>query len=72
MEYKGHSLQRVHVWCGLQMDVRLSNGERIGLARNRTLATLHAMKAIDKDERQIRAAFRKSERKTHQLSDDLP
>jgi hypothetical protein len=49
--------------------VRLANGERIGVARDRTLATLHAIKAIDEDERQIRAAFRKSERKTRPLSD---
>jgi hypothetical protein len=69
MEYKG-----IH-YSVVQTSAAPSNGPCVwqmasgGVARNRTLATLHAIKAIDEDERQIRAAFRKSERKTRPLSD---
>ena len=41
--------------------VNTERGTRIGTARNHTLAILRAIKAIDKEERQIRAARRKSE-----------
>jgi len=45
---------------GLQMDRLLKTGERVGEARNRTLALVEAIKAIDKNERQIRASVRKA------------
>jgi len=58
MEYKGIHYSVVQtLGAAFKWTVRLANGERIGVARDRTLATLHAIKAIDEDERQIRAAF---------------
>ena len=41
--------------------VDTEHGTKFGTARNRTLAILPAIKAIDKDQRQIRATRRKSE-----------
>jgi hypothetical protein len=44
--------------------VHLASGERTGEARNRPLAIIQAIKAIDKDQRQIKAAHRKAERES--------
>jgi hypothetical protein len=42
--------------------VRFATRELGGVAPNRTLAKLYAVKAIEKDQRQTRAAIRKAER----------
>jgi len=47
-----------------------ATGVRSGEAPNRALAIIRALKAIDKDERQIRAALRKAERERGQVLTD--
>jgi hypothetical protein len=62
MEYKGirysvvQTIGKVFKWT-----VNLTNRELSGEARNRTSGILQAIKAIDKDDRLIRAAKRKAE-----------
>jgi hypothetical protein len=63
MEHKGIQYRVVQtLGTAFQWTVNLTRGERGGEARNRQLAILGAIKAIDEDQRQIRAARRKAER----------
>jgi hypothetical protein len=63
MEYKGirysvvQTIDKAFKWT-----VNLTNRELSGEARTRTVGMLQAIKAIDKDDRRIRAANRKAER----------
>jgi hypothetical protein len=63
MEHKGtrYSVIQSVDPSGWKWVVNTERGTRIGTARNRTLAILQAIKAIDKDERQIRTDRRKSQ-----------
>jgi hypothetical protein len=65
MEYRGihHSVVRT-LGAAFKWTVRLASGERTGEARNRPLAIIQAIKAMDKDQRQIKAALRKAERES--------
>ena len=77
MEHKGtqYSVVQTAAPSGWKWAVNTERGTRIGTAPSRTLAILRAIKAIDKEKRQIRAARRKSEqleRKAHTtLPDDM-
>jgi hypothetical protein len=48
--------------AAFQWTVRLATRELKGLAPNRTLAKLYAIRAIAKDQRQTKAAIRKAQR----------
>jgi hypothetical protein len=77
MEHKGtqYTVVQTAAPSGWKWTVNTERGIRTGTAGNRTLAILRAIKAIDREERQIRAARRKSEqleRKAHTtLPDDI-
>ena len=77
MEHKGtqYTVVQTAAPSGWKWAVNTKRGTRTGTASNRTLAILRAIAAIDKEERQIRAARRKSEqleRKAHTtLPDDM-
>jgi len=62
MEYQGilYSVVRT-LGAAFKWTVSLATGERVGEARNRQIAILQAIKTIDKDQRQIKAALRKAE-----------
>jgi hypothetical protein len=63
MEHKGIRYSVVQTIGGaFKWTAKLATGERVGEARNRQMAILQAIKAIDKDQRQIKAALRKAER----------
>jgi len=56
------------IGAAFKWTVNLTTGERAGVARNRPLAIIQAIKAIDKHQRQMRAALRMAERKREQVS----
>ena len=62
MEHKGtqYSVVQTAAPSGWKWTVNTERGTRTGTAGNRTLAILRAIKAIDKEERQIRAARSRS------------
>jgi hypothetical protein len=63
MEHKGIHYSVVQTIGGaFKWTANLATGERVGEARNRQMAILEAIKTIDKDQRQIKAALRKAER----------
>lgn len=63
MEHKGIQYTVVQTIGGaFKWTANLATGERVGEARNRPLAIIQAIKAIDKDQRQIKATLRKAER----------
>jgi len=63
MQHKGVFYSVVQtIGAAFKWTVRLKAGERVGEARNRTLAVLQAIKVINKDARQTNAAFRKAKR----------
>jgi len=65
MEYRGIHFNVVGtLGAAFKWTVHLASGERTGEARNRPLAIIQAIKAIDKDQRQIKAAHRKAERES--------
>jgi len=69
MEYKGIPYSVVQtIGAAFKWTVKLTTGVLVGVARNRQLAIIQAIKAIDKHQRQIRAALRKAEREREQGS----
>jgi hypothetical protein len=63
MEHRGITFSVVQtIGAAFKWTVNLTTGERAGVARNRPLAIIQAIKAIDKDQRQMRAALRKAQR----------
>jgi hypothetical protein len=63
VEHKGIHYSVVQTIGGaFKWTANLATGERVGEARNRQMAILEAIKTIDKDQRQIKAALRKAER----------
>ena len=61
MQHKGIRYSVVQtIGAAFRWTVCLKAGERVGEARNRTLALVEAIKAIEKNERQIRASVRKA------------
>jgi hypothetical protein len=63
MEHKGIHYSVVQTIGGaFKWTASQATGERVGEARNRQMAILQAIEAIDKDQRQIKAALRKAER----------
>ena len=72
MEHKGVQYSVVPTIGGaFKWTANLATGERVGEARNRHLAILQAIKAIDRDQRQRKAALRKSERENKSERDGL-
>jgi|EndMetStandDraft_8_1072994.scaffolds.fasta_scaffold449283_2 hypothetical protein len=63
MEQKGTPYSVVQtIGAAFKWTVSLTTGEVVGIARSRPLAIIQAIKAIDKDQRQMRAALRKAQR----------
>jgi len=63
MEHKGIPYSVVQtIGAAFKWTVNLTTGELVGVARNRQLAIIQAIKAIDKDQRQMRAVLRKAQR----------
>jgi hypothetical protein len=63
MEHNGIRYSVVQTIGGaFKWTANLATGERVGEAGNRQIAILEAIRAIDKDQRQIKAALRKAER----------
>jgi hypothetical protein len=58
MEYRGIHYTVVEAGAAFKWTVHLPTGARFGEAPNRPLATIQAIKAIDKQERQTRAALK--------------
>jgi hypothetical protein len=62
MEYRGIHYTVVPGGAAFKWTAHLATGNRSGEAPNRPLAIIQALKAIDKDDRQIRADLRKVDR----------
>jgi hypothetical protein len=65
MEYKGIRYSVVQtIGKAFRWTVNLADRELTGEVRNRNVGILEAIRAIDKDNRRIRAAERKAERES--------
>jgi hypothetical protein len=71
MEHKGIRYSVVQTIGGaFKWTAELATGERVGEARNRQMAILQAIKAIDKDQRQIKAASEKQSENVSKAASD--
>ena len=60
MEYRGIRYSIVQAGAAFKWTAHLATGDRIGEAPNRSLAIIQALQAIDKQQRETRAALAKN------------